>query len=79
MLPLTKVRMYVLSSSYILCLSPPTPLTSLRSSLVPRTKVREGEEDGALILACDRQRGFKEEEIEYARAVAGRLSELELA
>ena len=31
---------------------------------------------GALILACDRQRGFTPEDIAWARAVAGRLSEL---
>ena len=30
---------------------------------------------GALILACDRQRGFDKDDIEWARAVAGRLAE----
>ena len=35
-----------------------------------------GETPGALILAVDRQRGFGEEDIEYARAVAARVAEV---
>ena len=38
-----------------------------------------GERRGALILACDRQRGFKEADVSWARAVAARLSELNLS
>ena len=34
-----------------------------------------GETRGALLLACDRQRGFGPDDVEWARAIAGRVAE----